>query len=77
MKNILTLIQREFIIVRVVKPILTQDVIWTSIQRFLNVMDVRWTSKRRKRKTIILFLTNTATATNTTTPSVVWDLTND
>ena len=26
---------------------LTIDVIWTSIQRFLNVMDVRWMSKKR------------------------------
>ena len=26
--------------------LLTQDVIWTSIQRCLNVMDVRWTLKR-------------------------------
>ena len=25
---------------------LTQDVIWTSIQRFLNVIDVKWTSKQ-------------------------------
>ena len=27
---------------------LTQDVIWTLVQRFLNVMDVRWTSKQRR-----------------------------
>ena len=26
--------------------LLTQDVIWTSIQRFFNVMDVKWTSKQ-------------------------------
>ena len=26
--------------------LLTQDVIWASIQRLLNVMDVRWTSKQ-------------------------------
>ena len=26
----------------------TQDVIWTSIQRYLNVMDVKKTSKQRR-----------------------------
>ena len=28
-----------------ISSLLTQDVIWTSIRRLLNVMDVRWTSK--------------------------------
>ena len=27
--------------------LLAQDIIWTSIQRLLNVMDVIWTSKQR------------------------------
>ena len=29
------------------QTLLTQDVIWTLIQRYLNVMDVRWTLKKR------------------------------
>ena len=27
--------------------LLTKDVIWTSIQRFMNITDVGWTSKKR------------------------------
>ena len=33
---------------------LTQDVFWTSIPRFMNVMDARWTSKQRCVLTDIL-----------------------
>ena len=37
----------ETIIKNVYTPFNTQDVAWTSIQRLLNVMNVRWTSKHR------------------------------
>ena len=39
---------RSFVLESIKNPfLLAQDVIWTSIQRLLNVMDVIWTSKQR------------------------------